>query len=253
MDEQISKNESECARLSGAIAGKIDAPETAIIGQTIVVKTVDENGKPTEWEAVNMPSGDSSGGSDSSDTATGIFTHRCGVLLLDILRAANYETDMSETINELEDALVLTITDGLVWVAATTEADGTMSFVGRISNGVPNRLCCVSYNGDFVAGTITDALEENMPNYYRGDLFLAKIPDGSVLLKVPDFGVSGIQVAPSIFSADGTRLADPGYGTKTIDLTAYPDAVYYSCNIKNGLSVEVWQTISENIKSFEFE
>ena len=32
------------------------------IGKTIVVKAVDENGKPTEWEAVDMPSGGSGGG-----------------------------------------------------------------------------------------------------------------------------------------------------------------------------------------------
>ena len=30
---------------------------TAQVGQTIAVKSVDENGKPTEWEAVDMPSG----------------------------------------------------------------------------------------------------------------------------------------------------------------------------------------------------
>lgn len=29
--------------------------ESATVGQTIVVKAVDENGKPTEWEAVNLP------------------------------------------------------------------------------------------------------------------------------------------------------------------------------------------------------
>ena len=34
----------------------------ADIGQTIVVKSVDENGKPTEWESVDMPSGGSGGG-----------------------------------------------------------------------------------------------------------------------------------------------------------------------------------------------
>lgn len=34
----------------------------ADIGQTIVVKSVDENGKPTEWETVDMPSGGSGGG-----------------------------------------------------------------------------------------------------------------------------------------------------------------------------------------------
>ena len=36
-------------------ADVILAPATASIGQTIVVKAVDENGKPVEWEAVDMP------------------------------------------------------------------------------------------------------------------------------------------------------------------------------------------------------
>ena len=35
----------------------IPAPETAEVGQTIVVKAVDENGKPTEWEASDMAGG----------------------------------------------------------------------------------------------------------------------------------------------------------------------------------------------------
>lgn len=33
----------------------IQTPQTASVGQTIAVKAVDENGKPTEWEAVDMP------------------------------------------------------------------------------------------------------------------------------------------------------------------------------------------------------
>ena len=37
----------------------IPAPETAEVGQTIVVKTVDADGRPTEWEAADMPSGGS--------------------------------------------------------------------------------------------------------------------------------------------------------------------------------------------------
>ena len=40
--------------------GAIPVPTTAEVGQTVVVKAVDENGKPTEWEAMNIPS---SGGS----------------------------------------------------------------------------------------------------------------------------------------------------------------------------------------------
>lgn len=33
----------------------IPTPLTAQVGQTIVVKAVDENGRPTEWECVNLP------------------------------------------------------------------------------------------------------------------------------------------------------------------------------------------------------
>lgn len=38
-------------------AGYLTAPATASVGQTIIVKSVDENGKPTEWEAADMASG----------------------------------------------------------------------------------------------------------------------------------------------------------------------------------------------------
>ena len=38
-------------------ADYISAPATATVGQTIVVKSVDENGKPTEWEAADVGGG----------------------------------------------------------------------------------------------------------------------------------------------------------------------------------------------------
>ena len=41
----------------GASGDYIPIPSTASVGQTIVVKAVDENGKPTEWEAADMASG----------------------------------------------------------------------------------------------------------------------------------------------------------------------------------------------------
>ena len=40
--------------------GGIAVTNTATVGQTIKVSAVDENGKPTEWEAVDMPSGSTS-------------------------------------------------------------------------------------------------------------------------------------------------------------------------------------------------
>ena len=52
------------ANLNGYVKSMIDsagecipAPATAEVGQAIVVKAVDENGKPTEWEAADIPSG----------------------------------------------------------------------------------------------------------------------------------------------------------------------------------------------------
>jgi hypothetical protein len=41
--------------------GVVASPETATVGQTIVVKEVDENGKPTQWEAADFPSGGGGG------------------------------------------------------------------------------------------------------------------------------------------------------------------------------------------------
>ena len=40
-------------------AGAVHTPEIARVGQTIVVKSVDESGKPTEWECVDLPSNES--------------------------------------------------------------------------------------------------------------------------------------------------------------------------------------------------
>lgn len=42
--------------------GAIPAPATATVGQTIRVSAVDENGQPTEWEAVDMATGENNGG-----------------------------------------------------------------------------------------------------------------------------------------------------------------------------------------------
>lgn len=43
--------------LGASDVGAIPVPETATVGQTIVVTAVDESGKPTEWKAADMPSG----------------------------------------------------------------------------------------------------------------------------------------------------------------------------------------------------
>lgn len=43
--------------LTAADVGAVSAPAYASVGQTIVVKAVDKNGRPIEWEAVDAPTG----------------------------------------------------------------------------------------------------------------------------------------------------------------------------------------------------
>ena len=52
-----SENPVQNKVVTAALAGKITAPTTAAVGQIIKVKSVDGTGKPTEWEAVDLPSG----------------------------------------------------------------------------------------------------------------------------------------------------------------------------------------------------
>lgn len=52
-----SENPVQNKIITAALAGKITAPTTAAVGQIIKVKSVDTSGKPTEWEAADLPSG----------------------------------------------------------------------------------------------------------------------------------------------------------------------------------------------------
>lgn len=55
--EVLSVNgKTGAVKLGAADVGAVSAPATASVGQTVVVKVVDETGRPTEWEAVDAPS-----------------------------------------------------------------------------------------------------------------------------------------------------------------------------------------------------
>lgn len=53
----ISVNPVQNKVVTAALAEKITAPTTAAVGQIIKVKSVDSTGKPTKWEAADLPSG----------------------------------------------------------------------------------------------------------------------------------------------------------------------------------------------------
>lgn len=55
-NSQTNKYElSDIPAVTASDIGAIPVPITAEVGQTVVVKTIDENGKPTEWEPVTLP------------------------------------------------------------------------------------------------------------------------------------------------------------------------------------------------------
>ena len=53
-DTKLAK---EVAKNTENIANKVTTPETAEIGQFVVVKEIDENGKPTVFECITVPNG----------------------------------------------------------------------------------------------------------------------------------------------------------------------------------------------------
>lgn len=55
-------DEDDLEQLSEEISDKVTSPDVAKVGQVIAVKAVDENGKPVEWETVDMLTGGSSSG-----------------------------------------------------------------------------------------------------------------------------------------------------------------------------------------------
>lgn len=56
-DVALKSDIPEDIALKSDIPDAIPVPMTAEVGQVVAVKAVDENGKPTEWEAVNVGGG----------------------------------------------------------------------------------------------------------------------------------------------------------------------------------------------------
>lgn len=61
VDKAINGINSRFASVDKKLNNTIHAPATAIVGQTIAVKSVDENGKPVEWETADFSTSGGSG------------------------------------------------------------------------------------------------------------------------------------------------------------------------------------------------
>jgi hypothetical protein len=61
VDDRTNDASNDAFLAMRAAENAVPSPQNANVGQTIAVKEVDENGKPTVWEAVDLPTGGSGG------------------------------------------------------------------------------------------------------------------------------------------------------------------------------------------------
>lgn len=71
-------------QIMALIASKITVPNTAEVGQTVVVKSVDSNGKPMAWEAADLPIIAHFAGLDGDPVMCSDYTHQ---EIMDFIRA----------------------------------------------------------------------------------------------------------------------------------------------------------------------
>lgn len=120
-----SENPVQNKIVTSALAKKITAPATAAVGQIIKVKSVDGTGKPTEWEAADLPSGGGGG------------TYR---LVSDTTLS---EATNLATITQDKDGNAFELTDCLVWLfcGGYGRNRDTSYTKWRVAGGDGNLLC----------------------------------------------------------------------------------------------------------------
>lgn len=117
----------------GDVTTPIYAPNTAQVGQTIVVSAVDENSRPTAWEAVDMPQGG------------GTWKHLHSIDLAD-----TYNVQLPDIANY--NSCMLFFVDGLV----TTRANTHIMLGATTSPNPPqNRIATIGKAFDTVASGYT--------------------------------------------------------------------------------------------------
>ena len=87
-------------------------PESAAVGQTIVVKSVDSEGRPVKWEAVDFPiGGGSSVQSDwnqTDETQLDYIKNKPDVITPDMILAIMGEANLAVPIADVDDSILMT-------------------------------------------------------------------------------------------------------------------------------------------------
>jgi hypothetical protein len=145
---------------------------TAEVGQTIVVKAVDENGKPTEWEAADFPEA-SQPDWNAEEWESGHIKNRPFyeemrpvTLMETTVTAENNEFTCSETLVLTEGETYIVVWDGTEYECVgiaflyggqvPAVALGNMYFVGGENNGLPFLFGSITFNGTCAGATTAD-------------------------------------------------------------------------------------------------
>lgn len=118
---------------------KVDNPSSAMVGQVLAVKSVDENGKPNEYVAINPLSGGSGEGLSDEVKET----------MLLLFNNLEYTNDMSSTVKRLSQLFsntitTYTITNNLTNATNSNTNTNTMEGVSYIATITPNEGFLIS-------------------------------------------------------------------------------------------------------------
>lgn len=177
---------------------KITAPETATVGQVLTVKAVDDNGKPTEWETVEVQGGTgggTSGGgewellcettSDGEGNSSGLFFNidfseykEIHVEATDTADSSvTFRTVVSKTTNWYDGQVLTNISSGNakmhslhIWVI-----DGYLKIIGGTNSGYSN-----DGTGIFINHPLHGFLCSDF-SYIRFDANNSVVPEGAIL------------------------------------------------------------------------
>lgn len=185
---------AEVSAVNNALATKITIPETATVGQTIAVKTVNDSGKPTEWEAVDVQGGLNKGNqwellcetiSDGEGSNSGLYLNvdfsaykEMHIEATDTADSSiTFRTVVSKTTNWYDGQVLTNISAANVkmhslhiWII-----DGHLKIIGGTNSGYSNDGTA------FFSNTPRNELLCSDFSYIRFDASNSVVPEGATL------------------------------------------------------------------------
>ena len=192
---------------------------TATPGKTIKVKTV-QDGKPTEWEAVDMPSGGvQSDWNQNDETAADYVKNR-----------PFYTGNPVETVLVEESTVTFAAVDGMYMGQLESTFSATVGETYKVSwDGTAYECTCVSFNGEHAIGNLSIVSAGSD----TGEPFIIGIRNGVA-----------IQIVTADTSASHT-FSISGFVTEVVKI----DAKYLPNTVATKSEVEAAQTTAENAQT----